>query len=86
MSIPIIAVSCTLQTTEWNNSHILRDVATDVATLKNTDGGDKLVYGSATLVKALLHHKRFSASLLKDSVVNKLIDELRESGVKIERA
>jgi dihydrofolate reductase len=48
---------------EWNNSHILRDVAKDVAALKNTDGGNILVYGSATLVKSLLHHD--------------LIDELR---------
>jgi len=30
--------------------------AGDVASLKKTDGGDILVYGSATLVKALLHH------------------------------
>jgi dihydrofolate reductase len=48
---------------EWNNSHILRDVVKDVAALKKSDGGDILVYGSATLVKALLHHD--------------LIDELR---------
>jgi dihydrofolate reductase len=56
-------VSRTLQSVEWNNSHILRDVAKDVAALKKTDGGDLLVYGSATLVKELLHHD--------------LIDELR---------
>jgi dihydrofolate reductase len=48
---------------EWNNSHILRDVAKDVAALKQSDGGNILVYGSATLAKALLHHD--------------LIDELR---------
>ena len=56
-------VSRSLQKVEWNNSHILRDVAKDVAALKKSDGGDILVYGSATLVKALLHHD--------------LIDELR---------
>jgi dihydrofolate reductase len=56
-------VSRTLQTVGWNNSYILRDVAKDVAALKRTDGGDILVYGSATLVKTLLHHD--------------LIDELR---------
>src|SRR5476651_2144473 len=56
-------VSRSLQKVEWNNSHILRDVDKDVAALKKTDGGDILVYGSATLVKALLHHN--------------LIDELR---------
>jgi len=60
---PKYVVSRSLQKAEWNNSHILRDVAKDVAALKKTDGGDILVYGSATLVKALLHHD--------------LIDELR---------
>lgn len=61
--LPKYVVSQSLQQVEWNNSHILRDVAKDVTALKNTNGGDILVYGSATLVKALLHHN--------------LIDELR---------
>ena len=61
--MPKYVVSKSLQKAEWNNSHILRDVAGDVAALKKSDGGDILVYGSATLVKALLHHD--------------LIDELR---------
>ncbi len=61
--MPKYVVSRSLQNVEWNNSHILRDVAKDVAALKKSDGGDILVYGSATLVKALLHHD--------------LIDELR---------
>jgi len=61
--MPKYVVSNSLKTTDWNNSHILRDVAKDVAALKQTDGGNILVYGSATLVKALLHHD--------------LIDELR---------
>ena len=61
--MPKYVVSSSLQKAEWNNSHILRDVAEDVAALKKSDGGDILVYGSATLVKALLHHD--------------LIDELR---------
>jgi dihydrofolate reductase len=61
--LPKYVVSRSLQKVEWNNSHILRDVAGDVAALKKSDGGDILVYGSATLVKALLHHD--------------LVDELR---------
>jgi dihydrofolate reductase len=61
--LPKYVVSRSLQKVEWNNSHLLRDVATDVAALKKTDGGDILVYGSATLAKALLHHD--------------LVDELR---------
>jgi dihydrofolate reductase len=61
--MPKYVVSRSLQKTDWHNSHILRDVAKDVAALKKSDGGDILVYGSATLVKALLHHD--------------LVDELR---------
>ena len=61
--MPKYVVSKSLQKAEWNNSHILREVARDVAELKKSAGGDILVYGSATLVKALLHHD--------------LIDELR---------
>jgi dihydrofolate reductase len=59
---PKYVVSRSLDKAAWNNSHILRDV-TEVAALKNTEGGNILVYGSATLVKSLLHHD--------------LIDELR---------
>lgn len=62
-TLPKYVVSGSLQKVDWNNSHLLRDVAKEVAALKKTDGGDILVYGSATLVKALLHHD--------------LIDELR---------
>ena len=61
--MPKYVVSRSLQKAAWKNSHILRDVAKDVASLKTTDGCDILVYGSATLVRALLHHN--------------LIDELR---------
>lgn len=54
--LPKYVVSSSLQKAEWNNSHILRDVVGDVAALKQSEGGNILVYGSATLVKALLHH------------------------------
>lgn len=54
--LPKYVVSRGLQKVEWNNSQLLRDVAKDVAALKNTKGGDILVYGSATLAKALLQH------------------------------
>lgn len=53
---PKYIVSNSLQTAEWNNSFILRNLAQDVADLKKTEGGNILVYGSATLVKGLLHH------------------------------
>ncbi|MBL0186379.1 MAG: dihydrofolate reductase family protein [Candidatus Obscuribacter sp.] len=61
--MPKYVVSTSLPKTDWHNSHILRDVARDVAALKQSSGGNILVYGSATLVKALMHHD--------------LVDELR---------
>ncbi|TDW99065.1 dihydrofolate reductase family protein [Dinghuibacter silviterrae] len=61
--MPKYVVSGSLQKADWNNSHILRDITKDVPALKKSDGGDILVYGSATLVKGLLHHD--------------LVDELR---------
>jgi dihydrofolate reductase len=54
--LPKYVVSRSLQKVDWNNSHILRDLAKDVAALKKTEGGNILVYGSGTLVKALLQH------------------------------
>ncbi|UTA66862.1 dihydrofolate reductase family protein [Emticicia sp. 21SJ11W-3] len=53
---PKYVVSATLPNADWNNSHIIRDMATELAALKNTQGGNILVYGSATLVKSLLQH------------------------------
>lgn len=61
--MPKYVVSKSLKSVEWQNSHILRDVARDIGALKQSSGGDILVYGSATLVKSLMHHD--------------LVDELR---------
>lgn len=60
--LPKHILSSHLKDTTWNNCHILRSME-EVAELKRSEGGDILVYGSATLVKSLLHHD--------------LIDELR---------
>ena len=54
--MPKYIVSRSLQKVEWNNCHILRDVAKELSVLKNSDGGNILVYGSGTLVKALIHY------------------------------
>ncbi|RYY12001.1 MAG: dihydrofolate reductase [Chitinophagaceae bacterium] len=55
-SLPKYIVSRSLNTTSWQNSQILREVATEVAALKHTSGGNILVYGSATLAKSLLDY------------------------------
>ena len=92
--MPKYVVSRSLQKAEWNNSHILRDVAKDVTALKKSDGGNILVYGSATLVKALLHHDLIDELRLMVYPVSiggglKLFDdnrELKKFGLKHSRA
>lgn len=53
-------VSTTLRDEEatWANSHVIRsDVVGEVSRLRAEPGGDLLVYGSATLVQALVTHR-----------------------------
>src|SRR3984885_11429259 len=53
-AMPKYVVSRTLEKADWNNSTILSgDLATEVAALRAQDGGDILVAGSASLVRAL---------------------------------
>ena len=51
-AMPKYVVSSTLTDPEWNNTHVLRSLD-DVAKLKEGEGGDILVHGSATLAKGL---------------------------------
>ncbi len=63
-SMPKYVVSRTLQHADWNNSTVLSgDVVAEVTALKQQDGGDILVAGSATLVREL--------------AANDLVDEYR---------
>ena len=52
-SMPKFVASRTLTDAEWNASIIEGDVAAEVARLKEQDGGDLLIYGSARLVDEL---------------------------------
>ncbi len=53
-TMPKYVVSRTLERADWNNSTVLRgDVAGEVRSLRQQDGGDILVAGSARLVRAL---------------------------------
>jgi dihydrofolate reductase len=50
--------SSSLETAEWNNSTIVRgDVATEVAELKQQDGGDLLLFGHGLLSETLLQQR-----------------------------
>ncbi len=63
-SMPKHVVTSTLDELDWNNSTVLKgDLATEVAKLKEGDGGPILVAGSRTLVHALIERD--------------LVDELR---------
>ena len=53
-AMPKYVVSKTLTTADWNNSTILSgDLGQEVTALKEQDGGDILVAGSASLVRGL---------------------------------
>ena len=54
-AMPKYVVSRTLEKADWNNSTVLSgDLATEVSALREQDGGDILVAGSATLVRGLI--------------------------------
>ncbi len=56
-SIPKYVVSSTLETVEWNNSHLIKgNIAEEVSNLKHQPGMDILVAGSADLVHTLIQH------------------------------
>jgi dihydrofolate reductase len=63
-SMPKYVVSSTLDEPEWNNSTVLEgDVVEEVSKLRQRQGGDIVVHGSAQLVQTLIDHD--------------LVDELR---------
>jgi dihydrofolate reductase len=50
-------VSTTLDSVEWNNSMLINDnIVAEITKLKQQDGQDITVHGSATLVQTLIQH------------------------------
>lgn len=50
-------VSTTLENVEWNNSVLISDnIVQEITKLKQQDGPDIVVHGSATLVQTLMQH------------------------------
>jgi dihydrofolate reductase len=55
--MPKYVVSTTLDTVEWNNSRLIKDnIVEELTRLKQHEGGDLLVFGSATLIQTLMQH------------------------------
>lgn len=53
--MPKYVVSTTLENPEWNNSHVIREnVVAEVARLKEGDGGEIQICGSAALTQSLM--------------------------------
>ena len=56
-SVRKYVVSTTLDKAEWNNSRLIKDkIVEEVTKLKQQDGKDITVHGSATLVQTLIQH------------------------------
>jgi dihydrofolate reductase len=55
-SMPKFVASRTLTSGEWNSTILEGDLADEVATLKEQDGGDLLIYGSGDVVDELTRH------------------------------
>jgi dihydrofolate reductase len=50
-------VSTTLDKAEWNNSQLIKDnIVAEITSLKQQDGKDIAVHGSATLAQTLMQH------------------------------
>ena len=56
-SVRKYVVSTTLDTVEWNNSTLINDnIVAEITKLKQQDGQNIVVHGSATLVHTLMQH------------------------------
>lgn len=56
-SVRKYVVSTTLNKAEWNNSRLIKDnIVDEITKLKQQDGQDIAVHGSATLVQTLIQH------------------------------
>jgi dihydrofolate reductase len=59
-SIPKLVVSKTMHTAQWNNTRVINDdVVEEIKKLKNEEGKDIYVFGSAKLSETLIKHNLF---------------------------
>lgn len=55
-ALPKYVATSTLQSADWANTTLLRDVPSEVAKLKEEPGGELQVHGSTNLAQALIEH------------------------------
>lgn len=53
-ALPKVVCSRTLETAEWNNTTIIKDVAVEIQELKQQGNGDMFVFGSGNLSESLM--------------------------------
>jgi len=56
INVDKFVASRTMESADWGNTTVIRDVATEVARLKDQSGGEIGVLGSSNLIQSLLKH------------------------------
>jgi dihydrofolate reductase len=60
-SLPKYVASRSLEKADWQNSTVLRDVPSEVRSLKEQPGGELQVHGSGNLIQTLIEHELVDA-------------------------